>query len=191
MAQRGDKLGDRDTTSLYRRHGMDLQRSGSWLVSTKIMLTKVVGGVMIPTDVETEQALERVKVGGVIECEYTNKRNPAFMRKFFALLRVGFDLWEPKDMGIETLTSLRFGAPGKNFKKYRADVTIAAGYYESVFNLSGKLQVVPLSIAFGKMEEKDFSKLYSNTIDVVMRHVPDTYKQSDIDEAVIRIMSFS
>lgn len=39
--------------------------------------------------------LKRVRTGEVIACEFTKPRNPQFHRKFFALLNLAYEYWEP------------------------------------------------------------------------------------------------
>lgn len=140
---------------------------------------------MTPADLPTEQALERVKVGGVIRCKYSNMRNPVFHRKFFALLNVGFDLWEPPP--IDT----RYGKPEKDFNHYRKQVTVLAGFYDTVFNLDGTFRLVAKSIRFDRMDEEEFGRVYSNTINVILKNIPDTYSREDINDAVERILLFA
>ena len=85
----------------------------------------------------------------------------------------------------------RWGAPAKSIERYRKDVTILAGYYTSVFDLAGNLRLEAKSISFAQMEEEEFAKLYSDVINVILRHVPETYSQSDINDAVERILGFT
>jgi len=156
----------------------------------KALFTKATGSLFVPVGIESEQALERVKVGDVVECEWVLKRNPKFHKKFFALISVGFDLWEPP-LTEHTLAMDRFGEPQKDIERYRSDVTIMAGYYTSVFDLAGNLRLEAKSISFGSMKEEEFAQLYSKVIDVILRHIPDTYSHNDITDAVDRIIGFT
>ena len=60
----------------------------------KLSFIKANGG-LAPADPSTEQALQKIKTGSVVECDITRKRNPRFHRKFFALLNFTYDRWEP------------------------------------------------------------------------------------------------
>jgi hypothetical protein len=157
----------------------------------KGLFSKVTGSAFVPVGLETEKALERVKMGDVIECEWVLKRNPKFLKKFFALIRVGFDLWEPPAIDQKRGFTEMYGLPEKNIERYRSDITITAGYYNAVYDLSGKLRLEPKSIAFGNMSEEEFAQLYSAVIDVILRHVPATYTEQDIHAAVERILGFA
>ena len=64
--------------------------------------------------------------------------------------------------------------PTKNFDRFRADLTILAGFYDTTVRLDGSVRVEPRSISFAKMSAEEFSDLYSRTIDVLIKHV---YKQ--------------
>jgi hypothetical protein len=155
----------------------------------KGLFTKVTGGLFRAVNLETEQALERVKVGDVIEAEWKHKRNGQFMKKFHVLIRVGFDIWEPS-FDEQTPAMKRYGEPQKNIEQYRANVTVAAGYYEPVFTLNGDFRLVPKSIAFANMSEEEFAQLYSNVINVILSHIPDTWTAEDIRAAAERVVQF-
>lgn len=60
-----------------------------------LMLTKINGALM-PTSAADLETVQKLKAGTVIECEFKRNRNPAFHRKYFALLNLAFDYWEPK-----------------------------------------------------------------------------------------------
>lgn len=61
----------------------------------KLSLTKANGALM-PTSAADQETIQKLKAGAVIECEFKRTRNPAFHRKYFALLNLAFDYWEPK-----------------------------------------------------------------------------------------------
>ena len=53
------------------------------------------GKVLVPATEQDEELLKRVRTGEVIACEFTKPRNPLFHRKFFALLNLAYEYWEP------------------------------------------------------------------------------------------------
>ncbi len=60
-------------------------------------------GILIPATPETSDFLQsKCKLGAVLEAEYKLVRNPTFHRKFFALLNLGFDYWEPTGGAISS-----------------------------------------------------------------------------------------
>ncbi len=64
---------------------------------------KQSSGILIPATPETSDFLHsKCKLGAVLEAEFSQLRNPAFHRKFFALLNLGFDYWEPTGGAISS-----------------------------------------------------------------------------------------
>ena len=53
------------------------------------------GRSFAPATEQDEELLKRVRTGEVIACEFTKPRNPQFHRKFFALLNLAYEYWEP------------------------------------------------------------------------------------------------
>lgn len=68
-----------------------------------LQLVKHQSGYLIPASPETSDFLRsKCKPGAVLESEYRQVRNPAFHRKFFALLNLGFEYWEPTGGAISS-----------------------------------------------------------------------------------------
>ncbi|MCZ7836157.1 DUF1367 family protein [Atlantibacter hermannii] len=69
----------------------------------QLHLIKQSSGVLIPASVETSDFLHsKCKLGAVLAADFKQVRNPAFHRKFFALLNLGFDYWEPTGGAISS-----------------------------------------------------------------------------------------
>ncbi|HCF8663225.1 TPA: DUF1367 family protein, partial [Klebsiella pneumoniae] len=69
----------------------------------QLHLIKQSQGILIPATPETREFLHsKCKLGAVLEAEYKLVRNPTFHRKFFALLNLGFDYWEPTGGAISS-----------------------------------------------------------------------------------------
>lgn len=68
------------------------------------------GRSFAPATEQDEDLLERVRTGEVIACEFTKPRNPAYHRKFFALLNLAYEYWVP-DGGLMPQQEL-FGITG-------------------------------------------------------------------------------
>ncbi|AUU90245.1 hypothetical protein C2U55_14740 [Enterobacteriaceae bacterium ENNIH3] len=57
---------------------------------------KSAGGVLIPATPDAQAFINsKVKLGAILYADFKQARNPAFHRKFFALLNLGFDYWQP------------------------------------------------------------------------------------------------
>jgi uncharacterized protein DUF1367 len=121
----------------------------------------------IPDTAEDWETCKRFKLGEVVKAEVVHPRNLKFHRKFFALIQVGFDLWE--EVGVRAQYKGEEVRP--NIERFRKDVTILAGHAKPVVNLRGEVRMEADSIAFGKMDEETFEKLFSATIDVILRKV--------------------
>ncbi|MEI9613174.1 DUF1367 family protein [Atlantibacter hermannii] len=68
-----------------------------------LQLIKQSSGILIPATPETSDFLHsKCKLGAVLEADFKKVRNPAFHRRFFALLNLGFDYWEPTGGAISS-----------------------------------------------------------------------------------------
>lgn len=123
--------------------------------------------------------------GQIVNIEASFPRNLKFHRKFFALLNLGFEAWQPatKFKGMEI---------AKDFDQFRSDVTILAGFYEQTFTLDGAMSLKAKSIAFGSMEEPEFEALYSAVVNVLLQRVLTTYEdRAQLDAVVDQILGMA
>jgi len=69
----------------------------------ELQLIKHHTGILIPATPETSEILQsKIKLGDVLIAEFKKVRNPAFHRRFFALLNLGFEYWEPTGGAISS-----------------------------------------------------------------------------------------
>ncbi|WP_228284084.1 DUF1367 family protein [Klebsiella quasipneumoniae] len=69
----------------------------------QLHLIKQSQGILIPATPETSDFLQsKCKLGSVLEADYKLIRNPAFHRRYFALLNLGFEYWEPTGGAISS-----------------------------------------------------------------------------------------
>lgn len=69
----------------------------------QLQLIKQSANILIPATPETSDFLHsKCKLGAVLEADFRQLRNPAFHRKFFALLNLGFEYWEPTGGAISS-----------------------------------------------------------------------------------------
>ena len=139
---------------------------------------------MYPDTDESAQLLSKIKTGSVVFADVKRPRNYLFHKKFFALLQVGFDAWEPDAVEFNGLPAQ------KNFDRFRKDCVISAGYYDTVVNLKGDVRAEAKSISFGAMDESEFAELYSSVANVLLQRVLRNYTREDLDETVERILGF-
>ncbi|UOG71892.1 DUF1367 family protein [Serratia marcescens] len=56
---------------------------------------KAAGDLLVPATRDARDFLRSKKVGSVLYADFKQARNPAFHRKLFSLLNLGFDYWQP------------------------------------------------------------------------------------------------
>ena len=141
---------------------------------------------LVPDDPDTIEWYGKLKPGESVRGKFKRVRNTQFHKKFFALLRIGYEHWEPGELDS------KYGKPQKNFEQFRADIIILAGYYEVHVRLDKSIRIVPKSINFSSMDEAEFEKLYSSVIDSLLKRVYDMKAtRENIDELVEAYLSFA
>lgn len=111
-------------------------------------------GVLKAADKDSEAYVQKLSQGEVIESKVRKARNYQFHKKYFALLHFAFDNQEKYD----------------TFEAFRAEVIMRAGWYQEHHHITGAISYSPKSIAFDKMDELEFGKLYQKSIDVILEH---------------------
>ena len=110
--------------------------------------------------------IKKLKVGEEYQCEVKQPRNLKFHKKFFALVNMLFENQEIYN----------------NPDRLRKDLIIEAGLYDEWVDFQGVMQREAKSISFAKMNENEFSELYSKVIDVIVKHF--NFDRQDIIENV-------
>ena len=150
----------------------------------QVYLIKTMVG-LIPADERSRIWFEKIKQGQAVHCDFKRVRNYRFLKKWFALLNLAFDQWEPGEIDG------KYGVPEKNFDRFRADVTILAGFFESTIRLDGSVRIEPKSVSFAQMTEDEFHELYSKTVDVLIKHVYGSAMTAEaIEETVKKYLEF-
>jgi hypothetical protein len=148
----------------------------------EVTLVKI-NGALAPYDEEAEELLKKIKVGRPVRCKIVRIRSWEFHKKFFALVRVAYDIWSelypPKTVkmrGVDTPVAT-------SEEQFRRDLTILAGYYEATYTIKGEVRVVAKSISFDAMDQDEFEKLFSQCINVILTKI---LTSSDLSEDVLR-----
>lgn len=150
-----------------------------------LVFIKTAGGTLAPADIGTAEYIDKVKVGATLAAAVTKQRNPKFHRKYLALLNLAFDSWEPE------LKTYRGEKAGKNFDQFRKQVAILAGYYEASYTITGEVRLIAKSISFAKMDEDEFEKLYSASVNVILQRILTNYTRDNLDAVVEKLLSFT
>lgn len=141
--------------------------------------------VLVPYDEAAAAFIQKMKAGELAHSDFKRIRNYKFHKKYFALVQFAFDQWEPR--GGLTYQ----GQPvAKNKERFRKDVAILAGFFESTVNLKGEVRLEAKSISFAQMDEIEFEALYSKTIDVVLQRILTSYTRDDLDAVVDELLRF-
>ena len=130
------------------------------------MMRRPDGG-FAPYGDESVQWAAKVKSGRLVRGKFTQIRNYSYHKRFFALVEFAYDVW------VETIPSLEYKGERvqPNKERFRHDLTILAGYYEPIFDIRGELRLQAKSISFGSMEQEEFEKLNSATINAVLQKI--------------------
>jgi hypothetical protein len=151
-----------------------------------LLLIKVQGG-WANGDPQTEEFHSKIKLGQPIHGDFKRMRNAGFHRKFFALLNLGFEYWEPPE------TDTKWGKPEKNFDTFRKNVCVLAGYGHPVFNIDGSFKMEADSISFGNMDQDTFERLYESVLTVLLKRIPMMARigEDEIDRLTDQILEFA
>lgn len=145
---------------------------------------KKVDSCLYPADDESAKYLFQVKNGTVLSADIKKPRNYDMHKKYFALINLAYESFEPdveyKGQKIE-----------KNFDRFRDDIQILAGYGIPTVNLKGEVRYISQSVSFGSMSQDDFEKLYSNVINVILKHVLTSYQREDLEQVINEVLNFA
>jgi hypothetical protein len=149
----------------------------------EILLLKHARGFLYPADEQEAEKIQKLKVGVLIRSDIAQVRNAMFHRKFFALLRIGFDAFTPPEAEYK-------GFPvEKDFEQFREDVTIAAGFFTVSYRINGETRVRAKSISFSRMTPEDFERLYSQAANVLLQKVLAQYEnRANLDNVINQML---
>lgn len=132
--------------------------------------------------------LHNLEVGELCAIDAKLPRNGKYHRRFFAMLNLGYEAWEPKRQH----KSYKGMEVSKNFERFRSDCLIMAGHYEQTFSLDGKLKLEAKSISFASMEQPEFEVIYNSVLDVLLAKVLKTYAgREQVNDVIEKILRFA
>lgn len=132
--------------------------------------------------------LNNLEAGELCTIDAKLPRNGKFHRRFFAMMNLGFDAWEPQRQH----KSYKGMPVAKNFERFRSDVLILAGHYEQTFSLDGKLKLEAKSISFASMQQPEFEAVYNSCLDILLADVLKTYAgREEVNSVVENILRFA
>ncbi|MGO0305058.1 DUF1367 family protein [Endozoicomonas acroporae] len=158
----------------------------------ELSLQKVSAQMLVPVSDDDQMFIRQLKTGQVIRAEFRKTRNPHFHRKFFALLKLGFDHFEPQPCQMEGTD--QWFTPEKNFDEFRRWVTVKAGFYDVIGYPDGGVRVRARSLKFASMSQEAFEQLYSTAVDVLLQfvlHPGRGWSRLKVESLVERIINFA
>lgn len=151
---------------------------------TEMLLVRTPDGFRA-NGVHDYDLLKRWKLGDLAMIDVVKPRNGKFHRKFWAMLDVAFDAWEPPEQAYKGMVVQ------KNRERFRKDLIIAAGFYTPVANIKGEVRAEAQSISFANMDDTEFERVYSAVANVVLQTILTRYTRSDLDNVVNQILGFT
>ena len=140
---------------------------------------------LLPCTEEAQDWFGKLAFGTTVNAKVSVPRNAKFHAKFFKMLAVAYDNheWPP----VQTA----WGEARVTKDTFREYVTVKAGYFDMMMFPDGKARARAKSIKWGKMDEAEFSKLYSAVLDVILREFLTNWKNGDMENAVNQMMEFT
>lgn len=121
-------------------------------------------GALKPADGSAEEYLDTLGYGEIVRATCRKDRNPGHHRKFFGILGLVFKNQE-KYLSLE---ALRFA------------VMVSAGYVDQIALEGDHVAFRPVSIAWAKMDQGAFDKLYNAALEAIPRLLPQ-FRGVDLD----------
>jgi len=144
-------------------------------------------GVLMPASESDSEKLATLTEGETIRADIKRPRNVAFHRKYFALLDVLFNIFEPVVSGEKWYGGVQ---PIKNRDRFRKDIAIATGHYTLVVNIKNEVRAEADSISFASMDETQFTELYNRTLDYGLQKIAVGKTREQIENWTAQILSF-
>ena len=136
---------------------------------TKCWMKKCLGQKLEPSDEIALSYIKKLKPGADVEVDIRQPRNIKFHRKWMALAKIVFDNQDVYD----------------DFEAFRKELTMRAGFWEEHVHVTGKVSYVAKSIAFGSMDEIEFSEMYEKSIQAALDHFIPGTDRADLEEAIM------
>lgn len=140
---------------------------------------------LVPADDRAAEWFAKVKMGQPVSASVKLPRNGKFHRKFFAMLDVAYSNHDWPEI------STKWGNVRTSPEMFRKYVIVKAGHYEADLTPHGEIRVVPKSIAWAKMDDEEFSRLYSDVLNVILMEFLTNWTDGDMERAVHMMMGFS
>jgi hypothetical protein len=126
---------------------------------------KTHGGVLIPADEDEAERMTSFKNGEMYQVEIKRSRNPHFHRKMFSFFSFCFKYWCADNSKYELMTN------EAQKKEHRNNLTIIAGYYDTVVDVRGETHYRAQSLSYENMDQEEFEQCCSAMINAALRTI--------------------
>ena len=114
------------------------------------------------------EVINGMKPGQAIKITYTLPRNYGNHKRFFAFIKVAFDIQDHFD----------------NIEHFRKWITMKSGYYHIINAPNGYTIFEADSIAWDKMDETKFKEVFNKCIDTFISHWGDRITKEQLEAIV-------
>lgn len=125
-------------------------------------------GTLVPADEHAEEVIKGMKHGQVMRLKYSFPRNYENHKRFFAFIKVTFEMQDHFD----------------NIHHYRKWLIMKSGHYVTIQVPNGKTIFDADSIAFEKMDETAFRQVFSDCIDAFLSAWGDRVSREELERVV-------
>lgn len=129
------------------------------LVKVKQLPPGYTGPILLPMDND----LSGIPDGEII-ADLRKNRNVKNHRRFFAFIKMSFDMQDTFD----------------SMEVWRKYITMKAGFFDEVINAEGKVLYWPQSISWDELDEIKFKDLFNKVVDAFLK-----YYGQDLDDMQI------
>lgn len=137
------------------------------------ILCKVTAQGLVPMYDSDFEEKKRLKIGSVVNCSISQKRNYEHHKKFFALVRLTF---ENLPETLQQMLNIR------SEEDMLTCIKLDLGYASTVW-YGTKQVVIPKSISFAAMDQTEFEQFYNRAVDMVLGlYLRGTNKQDLLEE---------
>lgn len=155
----------------------------------EIILVKTLDGSLRPATEEGIDQLRKLKVGAGVRCKVAQIRNYKFLQKTMVLFGVAFAHWEENSLQALEYKGQKVQADKERFRK---DLTILAGHYDPIYDITGKVKLQARSLSYASCSEEEAQSIYSSVINAALRHIyQGQMDERRLQEQVDQIIRFA
>jgi len=123
---------------------------------------------LIPHDNETKEYIGRREVGQIISADIKMARNYGNHRRYFSFINATFGMQDHFE----------------EIEAYRYWLTMKCGFFDTIIAPNGTTMFKPKSIAFDSMDEDEFKRVFSESINVFLKYFGGDLTENDVLQAI-------